>query len=102
VTHTITLVTDVYVSKQEALHELSGVLGVPVNDSDPSNAVLDLDGGVVLSIEVPKFGEDLPLTIDLSGGQAADVEKSAQNLITTVGHNLSWSATVVPGASRAT
>jgi hypothetical protein len=96
VTHTITLVTDVYVSKQEALHQLSGVLGVPVNDSDPSNAVLDLDGGVVLSIEVPKFGEDLPLTLDLTGRREGDVNKAADDLIARLGRELSWSVGVVP------
>ena len=95
-THTITLVTDVYVSKQEALHQLSGVLGVPVNDSDPSNAVLDLDGGVVLSIEVPKFGEDLPLTLDLTGRREGDVNKAADDLIARLGRELSWSVGVVP------
>jgi hypothetical protein len=97
VTHTITLVTDVYVSKQEALHELSGVLGDPVNDSDPSNEVLDLDGGVVLSIEVPKFGEDLPLTVDLTCDDPDVLTTVTDHVMAAMSGDLSWSASVVGG-----
>jgi len=96
VTHTVTLVTDVYVSKREALRELSQLFGVDVNDSDPSNSVLDLGLGVVLSIEVPKFGEDLPLTIDLTGWRPEDVESVAGDVISRLGKELSWSVTIVP------
>jgi len=94
VTHTITLVTDVYLSKQEALQVLSEVLSTPVDTSDPANAALALDGGVVLAIEVPKFGEDLPLTIDLTGPDLRQVTQTAVALINKV-NQLSWSATVV-------
>ena len=90
-THTITLVSDVYVSKTEALRALSELLGIPVNDKDPSNAVLDLDDGVVLSIEVPKFGEDLPLTLDLTGQDRKSVERVARGVITSVRDSISWS-----------
>ena len=96
-THTITIVTDVYVSKQEALHELSGVLGDPVNDSDPSNEVLDLDGGVVLSIEVPKFGEDLPLTVDLTCDDPVALATVTDHVMARISGDLLWSVSVVGG-----
>ena len=94
-THTITLVGDIYLSKTEALRALSELLGVPLNDSDPSKAVLDLDGGVVLSIEVPKFGEDLPLTIDLTANDLKELEKVTRNVIGHAKNGLSWTMTIV-------
>ena len=94
-THTITLVTDVYVSKTEALNALSKLLEVDIDNSDPSNAVVGLDHGVVLSIEVPKFGEDLPLTLDLSGTDTANVEAVALTVIDGVRDRLSWTVTTV-------
>ena len=89
-THTVTLVSDVYVSKAEALAALSALLGVPINDGDRSNAVLDLAGGVVLSIEVPKFGEDLPLTLDLTGSIESAVSEVSNGLIQAAGQGLGW------------
>jgi hypothetical protein len=96
VTHTITLVTDVFVSKREALGTLSGLIGASVNYSDPANATITLTDDVVLSIEVPKFGEDLPLTLDLTGRREGDVQQAADDLITRLGRELSWSVSVVP------
>ena len=94
-THTITLVSDVYVSKTEALRALSELLAVPINDSNPSDAVLDLEDGVVLSIEVPKFGEDLPLTLDLTGVAEGAVAKASHRIIESVAMNLDWTLRVV-------
>ena len=94
-TPTITLVGDIYLSKTEALRALSELLGVPLNDSDPSNAVLDIDSGVVLSIEVPKFGEDLPLTIDLTANDLEELEKVTRNVIEHAKNGLSWTMTIV-------
>ena len=94
-THTITLVGDVYVSKTEALRALSDLLGTPINETDPSNAVLDIEGGVVLSIEVPKFGEDLPLTLDVSGLHQPEVSRVSKDVIKTVAEGLGWTIQVV-------
>jgi hypothetical protein len=95
VTHTITLVTDVYLSKTEALDALSAVFEVVINTTEPSNSVLDLEGGVVLSIEVPKFGEDLPLTVDLIADDPQILEASAAHVIERTRSKLSWLVTVV-------
>ena len=94
-THTITLVTDVFLSKAEALEALSDLLGRPVDASDPANAVIWLPGGVVLSIEVPKFGEDLPLTLDVTGPDRHTVSAQADGLMDVVRERLDWSVSVV-------
>ena len=92
-THTITLVGDVYVSKTEALRALSVLFDTPIDDSHPSDAVLQLEGGVVLSIEVPKFGEDLPLTLDLTGHNIDAVESATTRLVDKAYAGLSWTMT---------
>ena len=94
-THTITLVGDVHVSKTEALRALSQLFDTAVDDSDPANAVLTLEGGVVLSIEVPKFGEDLPLTVDLTGKDVSRLEQVTDEVIDRAREGLSWSLVVV-------
>ena len=93
-THTITLVTDVFLSKAEALEKLSGLLGRPVDASDPANAVIGLPEGVVLSIEVPKFGEDLPLTLDVTGPDQHTVSAGVDSLMDVVRERLDWSVSV--------
>ncbi len=94
-THTITLVGEVFVSKTEALRALSQLLGTPIDESDPSNAVLNLEGDVVLSIEVPKFGEDLPLTIDLTGSDPVVLRRVTDHVIGQISATLPWSVSVV-------
>ena len=94
-THTITLVTDVFLSKAEALKTLSELLGSPVDASDPADAVIRLPEGVVLSIEVPKFGEDLPLTVDLTASDREALERATQEVIDRVRNSLPWSMTII-------
>ena len=94
-THTITLVSDVFMSKAEALRALSELFDTAIDDSDPSDAVMRLEGGVVLSIEVTKFGEDLPLTIDLTGQDLSSLERVCSDVIDRVNEGFSWSLTVV-------
>jgi len=92
---TTTLVADVYVSKAEALSALSKTFGIPVRTTDPSNAVLDLEGGVVLTIDIPKFGEDLPLTIDLTADDAEALAEASLNLIDKASNVLGWALSPV-------
>ena len=94
-THTITLVTDVYLSKTEALDALSEVFEVSINTTNPSNAVLNLEGGVVVSIEVPKFGEDLPLTIDLTASDPEALRTDTDHVLQRIVETLPWSVSVV-------
>ncbi len=92
---TTTLVADVYVSKADALSALSELLGIAIRNTDPSDAVLDLDGGVVLTIEIPKFGEDLPLTIDLTAEDAAALAGAVQDLIARASNGFGWTLSPV-------
>lgn len=94
-TPSITLVANVHVSKTEALDALSGLLARPVDYSDPSHAVISLENDVVISIEVPKFGEDLPLTLDLIGQRLDDVDLAAHSLMASTQEHLAWTLTVV-------
>jgi hypothetical protein len=92
---TTTLVSDVFLSKTEALRALSQLFEVAIDWSEPAEPVLVLEGGVVLSIEVPKFGEDLPLTVDLTGDDLDVVNRVTGQVIDLVGQGLSWSMSVV-------
>jgi len=46
---------------------------------------------VRLSIEIPKFGEDLPLTLDFSGTNPALLRESALEVSAAVKESLEWS-----------
>lgn len=91
---TLTVVTDVFISKAEALDTLAKLLQVPVDAANPADSRLVLDHGVVLSIEVPKFGEDLPLTVDLTG-EDDRVTTVTENLMRRMADELNWTGEVV-------
>jgi hypothetical protein len=88
----MSLVTDVFLSKREALAALSASLQLPVRDTESAEPWLLLETGVALHIEVPKFGEDLPLTLDLMGEDQVRLESVASHLIFLVRDGLGWSA----------
>jgi len=92
---TTTLVGDVYMSKTEALSALAALLDIPVDTTDPAHAHLVCENGVVVAIEVPKFGEDLPLTLDLTGQTEADVAVVRTRLIDHAKTHLSWTFVAV-------
>jgi hypothetical protein len=94
---TATLIADVHVSKAEALATLSEILGIPVRTTDPAHAALDLEGAVLLTIEVPKFGEDLPLTFDLTAEDPTALSDAARNLIDKTWSALGWTLRPVTG-----
>ena len=52
-----------------------------------------------LHIEVPKFGEDLPLTLDLNGNDHEQVESASDSLADTLVQTLGWSVTRLAGES---
>jgi len=94
----LSLVTDVYLSKREALAQLEVVLDVRADRRDPARPYLFTPAGSTLTIEVPKFGEDLPLTLDLR----ADVPRSAlvaeaEQLAEQLGEDLGWSCLILEG-----
>ena len=93
---TVTLVTSVFMSKAEALAVLEEALDAPWNIDDPSDVTLPLSQGVVLSIEVPKFGEDLPLTLDLHHEDEAVLREVADQVSGTLEKALGWSLHEIP------
>ena len=93
---TVTLVTSVFMSKAEALAILEETLDAPWNTDDPSDVTLPLSQGVVLSIEVPKFGEDLPLTLDLHHEDEAVLREVADQVSGTLEKALGWSLHEIP------
>ena len=93
---TVTLVTSVFMSKADALAVLEDVLDVPWNIDDPGDVTLPLAKGVVLSIEVPHYGEDLPLTLDLHHDDESVLREVADQVLTTLENALGWSVHQIP------
>ena len=83
-------------SKADALAVLEEVLDAPWNIDDPGDVTLPLAQGVVLSIEVPKFGEDLPLTLDLHHDNASVLREVADQVWATLEKALGWSIHEIP------
>ncbi|AVG24519.1 hypothetical protein C3B54_111582 [Pontimonas salivibrio] len=95
---TLSVVTDVFLSKREALAQLEVVLNVRADRRDPTNPYLFMPTGTVLTIEVPKFGEDLPLTLDLRADiPHAVLVEQAESLAKQLGDDLGWSCIILEG-----
>ena len=87
---THTLVTSVFLSKAEALQLLEEKLGLPWILDDPAEVTLRLNDGAWLSIEVPKFGEDLPLTLDCHHSEATVLAGVVDQLQLDLAEVLGW------------
>lgn len=92
---TTTFVTSVFLSKAEALDILERELGWTWITDDPAEVTLALPGGATLSIEVPKFGEDLPLTLDIHHDDQAHLEAVVADAIRALSTLEGWSPRVV-------
>lgn len=92
---TRTLVTSVFLSKAEALDVLSQVLDAPWNVEDVTDVTLDLPGGVRLMIEVPHFGEDLPLTLDLVHDDDGVLNTASIQTAELLAQRLGWGVEVL-------
>jgi hypothetical protein len=97
---TVSLVTKVYLSKKEALDALSQSLQLAIQDAGSADPWLQLERGVGLHIEVPKFGEDLPLTLDITGDHRDQVEAVSHALQQNLDSLLGWSTSRLDGGSR--
>ena len=93
---TLSVVTKVFVSKAEALGLLSDTLGLTWILDDPTDVTVALPDGVVLSIEVPKFGEDLPITLDLEHANPEVLARVAEDFATRLEAELGWATTALP------
>ena len=87
---TLSLITDAYIPRTEALRLLEQALGKPVSGKNLAQAHFDLGPQLCLSIEIPKFGEDLPLTLDLTGTDQAALRCAAMTVSAKVREELDW------------
>jgi hypothetical protein len=85
-----TLVTQVFLSKVDALNLLERQLGVSRLRWEPADDRLALAEGVELSIEVPKFGEDLPLTLDCHHDDPVVLERVVTEFATQLKDTVGW------------
>jgi hypothetical protein len=95
-TITQTLATSVQLSKAEALDVLSTALSAPWVTDDPSEVTLALPEGVVLSIEVAHYGEELPLTLDCRHDDAQVLQTVVSDVVATLESRLGWTVTLIP------
>ena len=95
-TITQTLATSVQLSKAEALDILSTALDAPWIIDDPSEVTLALASGVVLSIEVAHYGEELPLTLDLHHEDPEVLQTVVADVVATLESSLGWRVTLIP------
>lgn len=87
---TVSLVTSVFISKAEALAVLSEALGLEWFIDDPSDVTLPLRDGAWISIEVPMYGEDLPLTLDVHHVEKPTLDVVATELQESLRTTLAW------------
>jgi hypothetical protein len=92
----LSVVTTVFISKAEALGLLSDTLGLAWILDDPADVTVALPGGVVLSIEVPKFGEDLPITLDLEHADPEVLSRIAEDFAARLEDELGWATSALP------
>jgi hypothetical protein len=88
---TLSLITDAFIPRTEALALLEKALGTPVSGSNLAQSHFVLDHQTTLSIEIPKFGEDLPLTLDISGVDSNRLRDWAHKVATSLHNSLGWS-----------
>jgi hypothetical protein len=87
---TVSLVTSVFISKAEALAVLEGSLGLEWFTDDPADVTLPLRDGAWISIEVPHYGEDLPLTLDVHHHDVDTLDRVATELQESLRTTLGW------------
>lgn len=87
---TISLVTPVFMSKADALALLSERLGLPWITDDPSDVTLPLRDSGFISIEVPHYGEELPLTLEVHHPVAETLDAIATELQASLRASLEW------------
>ena len=88
------LIAPVFVSKIEALELLVDVLGA----KKTRDQTLRLKSGGILSIDIPMYGEDLPLTLDLYHRNARKLGKIVVNVALELEQRLGWKVHRIPKA----
>ena len=90
-TFTATNIAQVQRTKPDALAAIATALGRNVENPAGANAFIALPDGGRIDVEIPKFGESLPLTIDVVDvrGQA-EARASAQNILDLLEQSTGW------------
>lgn len=92
----LSLVTDAFVAKPEAIELLEIALNTTADRRKPADVYLYTPHGTMLTIEVPKYGEDLPLTLDLSADVPEhELERQAGELTALLKDTLGWSCHIL-------
>lgn len=91
---TLSVITDAFIPRTQAFDELSNTVDSPVIGQGTAHPRIELEQGISLDIEVPKFGEDLPITLDLHGPAIQTLRTTAEELVVTLQNALGWSCHV--------
>ena len=91
---TLSVITDAFIPRIQAFDDLSRTLDLPVLGQGTAQPRIALEDGVSLEIEVPKCGEDLPITLDLHGPAIQTLRTTAEELAATLQNALGWSCHV--------
>ena len=90
-TFTATIVAQVQRTKPEALWAIATALNTKVEGPSGANAFIALPDGGRVEVEIPKFGESLPLTIDVIDARSqAAARASAQNILDLLEQSTGW------------
>jgi hypothetical protein len=90
-TFTATIVAQVQRTKPDALWAIATALSTEVTDSTGAHAYIALADGGRVEVEVPKFGESLPLAIDVVDVRGeAEARASAQNILDLLEQSTGW------------
>ncbi|MDJ0376472.1 hypothetical protein [Cryobacterium sp. PH31-L1] len=90
-TFTATIVAQVQRTKPDALWAIATALSTRVEEETGANAFIALPDGGRIDVEIPKFGESLPLTIDVVDARSqAEARASAQNILDLLEQSTGW------------
>jgi len=88
---TATIVAQVQSTKPDALWAIATALGTTVQHEAGADAFVALPGGGRVDVEVAKFGESLPLAIDVTDPHSPDAARaSAQKILDLVKQSTGW------------
>ncbi|MBB5639751.1 hypothetical protein [Cryobacterium roopkundense] len=89
--YSATIVAQTYQTKPEALAIIAAALALPVTGTATAHSYISLARGGRVEVEIPKFGESLPLAIDVySRRSAAEARTSAQNVLEILTTATGW------------
>lgn len=89
--HLAALVCHEALTKRDAFEQLRGLLGLDIRNPDSAQPVMVIDATTWLTIDIPKFGEAPPLTLDVWSSVSVDeARKHANALASKIAENLGW------------